>query len=160
MYWISDLYMASIRNDNGQVVAGRGAELTALQEQFLQRIQEEGITNQGKIAKELNYTSYYRDKNTQGTAFQLALRDVVKLSEERIEVAKGSNLDLLVKMRDEAFSNGDTKTALETIKIINDMQGYKAPVKVQQTKIDVKATIDLTKQVNDDEMYLDVDYED
>jgi hypothetical protein len=40
------------------------------------------------------------------------------------------------------------------------MQGYKAPVKVHQTKIDVKATIDLTKQVNDDEMYLDVDYED
>jgi len=152
--------MGSIRNREGEVVIGRGAELTPLQDKFLERVREEGITNQGKIAKELNYTSYYRDKNTQGTAFQLALRDVVKLSEERIEVAKGSNLDLLVKMRDEAFSNGDTKTALETIKIINDMQGYKAPVKVHQTKIDVKATIDLTKQVNDDEMYLDVDYED
>ena len=152
--------MGSIRNKEGVVVRGMGAELTAMQEEFLNRIREEGINNQGKIAKELNYTSYYRDKTNYGTAFHLALRDVVRLSEERIEVAKGSNLDLLVKMRDEAFLNGDTKTALETIKIINDMQGYKAPVKVHQTKIDVKATIDLTKQVNDDEMYLDVDYED
>ena len=152
--------MGSIRNKEGVVVRGMGADLTAMQEEFLNRIREEGINNQGKIAKELNYMSYYRDKSNYGTAFHLALRDVVRLSEERIEVAKGSNLDLLVKMRDEAFSNGDTKTALETIKIINDMQGYKAPVKVHQTKIDVKATIDLTKQVNDDEMYLDVDYED
>lgn len=142
------------------MVIGRGAELTPLQDKFLERVREEGITNQGKIAKELNYTSYYRDKNNQGTAFYLALRDAVRLSEERIEVAKGSNLDILVKMRDEAFINGDTKVALETIKIINDMQGYKAPVKVQQTKIDVKATIDLTKPIDEDAMYLDVDYED
>jgi len=153
--------MGSIRNKDGVVVKGLGAELTPMQEEFLNRVREEGINNQGKIAKELNYTSYYRDKANYGTAFHLALRDVVRLSEERIEVAKGSNLDLLVKMRDEAFLNGDTKTAMETIKIINDMQGYKAPVKVQQTKIDVKATIDLTKQPEEDEQtYIDVDYED
>jgi hypothetical protein len=153
--------MGSIRNNDGEVVVGRGAELTNLQEQFIERIREEGINAQGKVAKELNYTSYYRDKNNPGTAFYLALRDVVRLSEERIEVAKGSNLDMLVKMRDEAFINGDTKVALETIKIINDMQGYKAPVKVQQTKIDVKATIDLTKSPDENEqLYIDVDYED
>lgn len=153
--------MGSIRNKDGVVVKGLGADLTPMQEEFLNRVREEGINNQGKIAKELNYTSYYRDKANYGTAFHLALRDVVRLSEERIEVAKGSNLDLLVKMRDEAFLNGDTKTAMETIKIINDMQGYKAPVKVQQTKIDVKATIDLTKQPDEDEQtYIDVDYED
>ena len=153
--------MGSIRNKDGIVIKGLGADLTPMQEEFLNRVREEGINNQGKIAKELNYTSYYRDKANYGTAFHLALRDVVRLSEERIEVAKGSNLDLLVKMRDEAFLNGDTKTALETIKIINDMQGYKAPVKVQQTKIDVKATIDLTKQPDEDEQtYIDVDYED
>ena len=153
--------MGSIRNKDGVVVKGLGADLTPMQEEFLNRVREEGINNQGKIAKELNYTSYYRDKANYGTAFHLALRDVVRLSEERIEVAKGSNLDLLVKMRDEAFLNGDTKTAMETIKIINDMQGYKAPVKVQQTKIDVKATIDLTKQPEEDEQtYIDVDYED
>ena len=153
--------MGSIRNKDGVVVKGLGADLTPMQEEFLNRVREEGINNQGKIAKELNYTSYYRDKANFGTAFHLALRDVVRLSEERIEVAKGSNLDLLVKMRDEAFLNGDTKTALETIKIINDMQGYKAPVKVQQTKIDVKATIDLTKPIDEDEQtYIDVDYED
>ena len=153
--------MGSIRNKDGIVVRGLGADLTPMQEEFLNRVREEGINNQGKIAKELNYTSYYRDKANYGTAFHLALRDVVRLSEERIEVAKGSNLDLLVKMRDEAFLNGDTKTAMETIKIINDMQGYKAPVKVQQTKIDVKATIDLTKQPEDDSTnYIDIDYED
>jgi len=153
--------MGSIRNKDGIVVRGLGADLTPMQEEFLNRVREEGINNQGKIAKELNYTSYYRDKANYGTAFHLALREVVRLSEERIEVAKGSNLDLLVKMRDEAFLNGDTKTAMETIKIINDMQGYKAPVKVQQTKIDVKATIDLTKQPEEDEQtYIDVDYED
>lgn len=152
--------MGSIRNKDGIVVRGLGAELTPMQEEFLNRVREEGINNQGKIAKELNYTSYYRDKANYGTAFHLALRDVVRLSEERIEVAKGSNLDLLVKMRDEAFLNGDTKTAMETIKIINDMQGYKAPVKVQQTKIDVKATIDLTKQPEEDSDFIDIEYED
>lgn len=152
--------MGSIRNKDGIVVRGLGADLTPMQEEFLNRVREEGINNQGKIAKELNYTSYYRDKANYGTAFHLALRDVVRLSEERIEVAKGSNLDLLVKMRDEAFLNGDTKTAMETIKIINDMQGYKAPVKVQQTKIDVKATIDLTKQPEEDSDFIDIEYED
>jgi hypothetical protein len=152
--------MGSIRNKDGIVVKGLGADLTPMQEEFLNRVREEGINSQGKIAKELNYTSYYRDKANYGTAFHLALRDVVRLSEERIEVAKGSNLDLLVKMRDEAFLNGDTKTALETIKIINDMQGYKAPVKVQQTKIDVKATIDLTKQPEEDSDFIDIEYED
>ena len=153
--------MASRRNKEGVVVKGMGSDITPMQEEFLSRIREEGINSQGKIAKELNYTSYYRDKANYGTAFHLALRDIVRLSEERIEVAKGSNLDLLVKMRDEAFMNGDNKTAMETIKIINDMQGYKAPVKVQQTKIDVKATIDLTKQPEDDsDEYIDVDYGD
>ena len=153
--------MGSMRNKDGVVVKGMGAELTTMQEEFLNRIREEGINSQGKIAKDLNYTSYYRDKSNYGTAFHLALRDVVKLSEERIEVAKGSNLDLLVKMRDEAFLNGDNKTALETIKIINDMQGYKAPVKIQQTKIDVKATIDLTRGAEEDEQnYIEIDYED
>lgn len=153
--------MGSMRNKDGVVVKGMGAELTTMQEEFLNRIREEGINSQGKIAKDLNYTSYYRDKSNYGTAFHLALRDVVKLSEERIEVAKGSNLDLLVKMRDEAFLNGDNKTALETIKIINDMQGYKAPVKIHQTKIDVKATIDLTRGAEEDEQnYIEIDYED
>ena len=56
------------------------------------------------------------------------------------------------------MSNGDTKAAMESIKIINDMQGYKAPTKVHQTKIDVKATIDLTatNQEDEDTDYIDV----
>ena len=46
---------------------------------------------------------------------------------------------------------------MEAIKIINDMQGYKAPTKVQQTKIDVKATIDLTSKEEDEDIdYIDI----
>jgi len=33
-------------------------------------------------------------------------------------------------------------------------------VKVQQTKIDVKATIDLTKQPEEDSDFIDIEYED
>jgi hypothetical protein len=75
-----------------------------------------------------------------------------------IEAAKGTNLTALIKIRDVALSNGDTKAAMEAIKIINDMQGYKAPTKVHQTKIDVKATIDLTApdQEDEDTDYIDV----
>ena len=39
------------------------------------------------------------------------------------------------------------------------MQGYKAPTKVQQTKFDIKATIDLTEPAEDQDM-LDLDWED
>ena len=55
--------------------------------------------------------------------------------------------------------NGDMKMAMDAIKILNDMQGYKAPVKVQQTKLDITATIDLTKKPDEDNM-LDIGYED
>ena len=74
-----------------------------------------------------------------------------------IESAKGTNLSALIKIRDLALADGDMKAAMEAIKIINDMQGYKAPTKVQQTKLDIKATIDLTEP-NEDSDFLDVDY--
>jgi len=48
------------------------------------------------------------------------------------------------------------KAAMEAIKIINDMQGYKAPTKVEQTKIDITATIDLTAP-DEEQDYLDID---
>ena len=150
--------MASIRNAKNEVVTGRGAELTSLQEQFLQRVREEGIEHQAAIAKELNYTSYYRDKNNYGTAFYLALRNVVNKTEEKVEATKGMNLELLIRIRDEAMANGDVKMAMEAMKMINDMQGYKAPVKVQQTKIDVKATIDLTQPTEDNGGYIDIEF--
>lgn len=153
--------MGSIRNAKNEVVAGRGSELTPLQEEFLTRVREEGIEHQSRIAKELNYTSYHRDKSNYGTAFYLALRGVVNKTEEKIELTKGMNLEILIKIRDTAMMEGDAKMAMEAMKMINDMQGYKAPVKVQQTKIDVKATIDLTKQPEDDSTnYIDIDYED
>lgn len=152
--------MSSIRNAKNEVVSGRGAGLTPLQEQFIERVREEGFEHQGSIAKELNYTSYYRDRNNYGTAFYLALRSAINKTEEKVEATKGMNLELLVKIRDEAMGSGDVKMAMEAMKMINDMQGFKAPVKVQQTKIDVKATIDLTQSNQDLSGYIDIDYED
>ena len=151
--------MGLIRNEKGEAVRGRGADLTDLQNQFLELVREHGLQNQAKIAKELNYTSYYRDKNNYGTAFYRELRKVSDRTGEKVEVAKGMNLEVLMRIRDEALENGDTKTALEAIKIINDMQGYKAPTQVHQTKIDVKATIDLTAGVSDEQEYLDVEFD-
>jgi hypothetical protein len=73
-----------------------------------------------------------------------------------IEAAKGTNLSALIKIRDIALANDDMKAAMEAIKIINDMQGYKAPTKVEQTKIDITATIDLTAP-DEEQDYLDID---
>ena len=50
------------------------------------------------------------------------------------------------------------KAAMEAIKIINDMQGYKAPTKVEQTKFDIKATIDLTAPVEENDGFLDIGF--
>jgi len=149
--------MAVVRNNNGKIVRGQGAELTELQTQFIDRIAEEGMECSSKIARELNYTSYYRDRRTVGTAFQRELMAIANAEMKSIEAAKGTNLTALIKIRDVALSNGDTKAAMEAIKIINDMQGYKAPTKVQQTKIDVKATIDLTSKEEDEDIdYIDI----
>ena len=149
--------MAVVRNNNGKIVRGQGAELTELQTQFIDRIAEEGMECSSKIARELNYTSYYRDRRTVGTAFHRELMAIANAEMKSIEAAKGTNLTALIKIRDVALSNGDTKAAMEAIKIINDMQGYKAPTKVQQTKIDVKATIDLTsKEEDEDIVYIDI----
>jgi hypothetical protein len=76
-----------------------------------------------------------------------------------VEAAKGMNLKVLIQIRDNALAAGDMKTAMESIKIINDMQGYKAPTKVEQTKFDIKATIDLTAPEQEDDGYLDIDFE-
>ena len=149
--------MGLVRNEKGEVARGRGAELTDLQKEFLERVKEHGLQNQAKIAKELGYTSYYRDKNNYGTAFYRELRKVVDKTGEKVEIAKGMNLEVLMRIRDEALENGEIKTALEAIKIINDMQGYKAPTQVHQTKIDVKATIDLTASADEDQQYIDIE---
>lgn len=149
--------MGLVRNEKGEVARGRGAELTELQERFLEMVKEHGLQNQAKIAKELGYTSYYRDKNNYGTAFYRELRKVVDKTSEKVEIAKGMNLEVLMRIRDEALEMGEVKTALEAIKIINDMQGYKAPTQVHQTKIDVKATIDLTASADDEQQYIDIE---
>lgn len=145
-----------MRNNKGTVVKGRGSELTTLQGEFLERIANEGMENSSRIAKDLNYTSYYRDRRNHGTAFHKELMSLANSEMKSIEAAKGTNLTALIRIRDLALAEGDMKAAMDSIKIINDMQGYKAPMKVEQTKIDITATIDLTAP-NEDEDYIDVD---
>lgn len=144
------------RNRKGDVIAGRGSELTTLQGEFLERVAEEGMEASSKIARDLNYTSYYRDRRNHGTAFHKELMAMANAEMKSIEAAKGTNLSALIKIRDLALSEGDMKAAMESIKIINDMQGYKAPMKVEQTKIDITATIDLTVP-NEEQNYIDID---
>jgi hypothetical protein len=145
------------RNKKGEVVAGRGSELTTLQTEFLERVANEGMESSSAIARELNYTSYYRDRRNQGTAFHRELMALVNAEMKSIESAKGTNLSALIKIRDLALAEGDMKAAMDAIKIINDMQGYKAPMKVQQTKLDIKATIDLSEPTENND-WIDADY--
>ena len=147
------------RNRKGDIVLGPGSELTELQSAFLERIKSEGIEEGGKIAKSMGYTNYYRDRRTEGTAFYREIMKFVESEAKSIEAAKGTNLSKLISIRDAALANGDMKVAMEAIKIINDMQGYKAPTKVEQTKLDIKATIDLTEP-NEDSDFIDIDYAD
>lgn len=148
--------MASKRNSKGSIVKGRGAELTTLQSEFLDRVRGEGMDASSKIAKDLGYTNYYRDRRTSGTAFHKELMVIANAEMKSIEAAKGTNLSALIKIRDIALANDDMKAAMEAIKIINNMMGYQAPTKIEQTKIDITATIDLTAP-EEEQDYLDID---
>lgn len=150
--------MASVRDKNGNVVRGLGSELTDIQKEFIDKVRKYGFDEAAKIATEMKYTNYYRDRRTIGTAFYNELMKIVASEGMQIEAAKGSNIRALINIRDKALRAGDDKAAMEAIKILNDMQGYKAPTKVQQTKIDVKATIDLTapEQENEDIDYINI----
>jgi len=151
--------MSTKRNNKGEVVSGRGSDLTDLQQEFLNRVAGEGMDSSAKIARDLNYTSYYRDRRNQGTAFHRELMSIANAEMKSIDAAKGTNLGALIRIRDLALADGDMKAAMDAIKIINDMQGYKAPVKVQQTKLDIKATIDLSEPIEEQD-YLDIDIDD
>tara|TARA_R110000796_G_scaffold16612_8_gene51805 strand:- start:3384 stop:3848 length:465 start_codon:yes stop_codon:yes gene_type:complete len=148
--------MSTKRNNKGDVVSGRGSDLTDLQQQFLERVAGEGMDASAKIARDLNYTSYYRDRRNNGTAFYKELLTLANAEMKSIDAAKGTNLGALIRIRDLALADGDMKAAMESIKIINDMQGYRAPTKVHQTKLDIKATIDLSEPYEDQD-YLDID---
>ena len=148
--------MASKRNSSGRIVKGRGSELTDLQSEFLEKIRDEGMDASSKVARDLGYTNYYRDRRTTGTAFHKALMAIANAEVKSIEAAKGTNLTALIRIRDMALANSDMKAAMEAIKIINDMQGYKAPTRVEQTKIDITATIDLTEPTEEQD-FLDID---
>ena len=149
--------MASVKNSKGKVIRGAGAELTELQKTFLEKVEEQGMDASAKIARDLNYTSYYRDRRTSGTAFHTELMKLANYELKSIESAKGTNLSALIKIRDAALANQDMKVAMEAIKIINDMQRYKAPTKVEQTTLDITAPIDLTAPKEEEQDYLDID---
>lgn len=157
MYRYTSLQMGLKRNNSGNIVRGPGAELTTLQKEFLDKVAEEGLEASSRIARDLNYTSYYRDRRNNTTAFHKELMALANAEMKSIEAAKGTNLTALIKIRDLALSNDDFKGAMDAIRIINDMQGYKAPVKVEQTKFDIKATIDLTAPDQDSD-FLDIGY--
>ena len=150
--------MPSLRDKNGEVIRGQGAKLTDLQTNFIERVADEGLENASKIAKDIGYTNYYRDRRRTGTAFYKELMAIADSEGKTIEAAKGTNLNKLIWIRDTALMNDDMKTAMDAIKIINEMQGYKAPTKVERTKFDVKATIDLTAPKEEEDDFLDIDY--
>ena len=152
--------MPTKRDKSGAIIAGKGVNLTDLQEQFLEGIRNEGMESASKLSKELNYTSFYRDRRNYGTAFYKELMKITNAELSSIEAAKGTNLTALIRIRDNAIAGGDMKAAMESIKIINDMQGYKAPTKVEQTKFDIKATIDLTAPIEENDGFLDIDFTD
>lgn len=156
-FGLKKIKMPNIKNTKGEIIAGTGAKLTELQSNFIERVAEEGLENAPKIAKQLNYTSYYRDRRNTSTAFYREFMALVDAEQKSIDSAKGMNLHKLVQIREIAMRNGDLKLAMEAMKIINDMQGYKAPTKVEQTKIDITATIDLTASNDEEETdYIDI----
>lgn len=144
------------RDKKGNVITGRGSELSGKQKKFIDKVAEEGLDNAAAIARKMEYTSYYRDRRNVGTAFHRELMLLVDSEQKSIEAAKGMNLNKLIMIRDLAISNNDLKIAMESIKIINSMQGFNAPKEVKQTKIDITASIDLTAPVDDDEGYIDI----
>jgi len=150
----------SKRDKNGKVIKGRGSELSGLQSKFMERVSAEGLDNAAAIARELNYTSYYRDRKNVGTAFYRELMKLVDAESKSIEAAKGMNVNKLLAIRDMAMANGDFKVAMDAIKILNDMQGYKAPIKTENTEIKVNAVIDLSKPAGsdtEDTDYIDIE---
>ena len=157
-YLCIDISMATKRDRSGTVIAGKGINLTDLQEQFLEGIRNEGMECAGKLSKDLNYTSFYRDRRNYGTAFYKELMKLANAEMSSIEAAKGTNLSALIRIRDNAIAGGDMKAAMESIRIINDMQGYRAATKIEQTKFDIKATIDLTAAVEENDSFLDIDF--
>ena len=126
-------------------------ELTKKQELFMKELRERGFGSQGAIIKELNYTSFYRDRKNKYSALSLALKEYQDDVIRDISNSKGGNLDVIAKIRDAAVANDDYKSALAAAKLINDMQGHNAPKTQVKTNIKVNTFVDLTKAAQYDE---------
>ncbi len=126
-------------------------ELTEKQSVFMDRLRVEGFAAQGSIIKDLNYTSFYRDRKNSDSALSKALRAYQDEVIKDITNSKGGNLDVIAKIRDAAVTSGDYKSALSAAKLINDMQGHNAPKTQVKTNIKVETIIDLTKPAKFDE---------
>ena len=126
-------------------------ELTTKQETFMTQLRERGFGAQGEIVRELNYTSFYRDRKNKDSALAIALKEYQAEIVHDLSNAKGGNLDVISKIRDLAFQDGDFKAALAAAKLINDMQGHNAPKNTVQTKIKIDTFVDLSKPVQYDD---------
>ena len=124
-------------------------------------LRERGLNNQGKIVKELGYTSFYRDRKNPNSPLSKALRDYQDELLHSLSVSKAGNLEVAITLRDNAMAENDIKNALAAVKLINDMQGHNAPAKKITTKINVDTVIDLTKEATrdaDGEVIYDIGY--
>ena len=137
--------------------SGPGHKVTDLQQQFLDRVSEEGISRGNIIANELGYTNYYRDRKNQGTAFHKELMGLAKAEEKDIEKSKAKNLDALMVIRDLAIASGNNKDAIKAIEVMNKMQGYDAPIKQEKVNTNVEVVIDLTKPPEQDMLDIEIE---
>ena len=118
----------------------------------MSELRERGFSAQHSIIKELNYTSFYRDRKNPDSALSKALKEFQDEVIRDVANSKGGNLNVIARIRDDAFSGGDYKSALSAAKLINDMMGHNAPKTQISTKITVDTIVDLTKPAKFDEM--------
>ena len=99
------------RNAEGVIVKGNGSKLSKKQEAFMEELYLRGSDEIPAILKELNYTSFHRDKQNYGSALHQALLRYTNEYEKDVSVAKGQNIKVLQKMRDDALAEGNTRVA-------------------------------------------------
>jgi hypothetical protein len=126
-------------------------ELTEKQAHFMSELRERGFSAQNAIVKELNYTSFYRDRRNIDSGLSKALKEFQDEVIRDVANSKGGNLNVIARIRDFAVDEGDYKSALSAAKLINDMMGHNAPKTQISAKITVDTIVDLTKPAKFDE---------
>jgi hypothetical protein len=138
---------------------GAGHKLTEIQSEFCEKVRERSLMEASRIAVEMGYTNFHRDKRTPGTALHKELIKIAKEEEKDISKSKAVNLNALEMIRDLALASGDMKDAIKAIEVINKMQGYDAPKKLEKKNTNIEVVVDLTKppiEETEDVEYLDI----